>query len=106
MSEADDSSSDGEESDGGQAARDVAGLRARGGELARAERAQDSTRTLAAIKALGECRVSLATLKGATATTKLLGRMGRKAPNLDVRRAAAALVERWKRVARRDGVAD
>ena len=45
-------------------------------------------------------------LKGATATTKLLGRMGRKAPNLDVRRAAAALVERWKRVARRDGAAD
>ena len=106
VSEADDSSSDGEESDGGQAARDVAGLRARGGELARAERAQDAPRTLAAIKALGECRVSLATLKGATATTKLLGRMGRKAPNLDVRRAAAALVERWKRVARRDGVAD
>ena len=106
VSEAEGSSSDGEESDGGQAARDVAGLRARGGELARAERAQDSTRTLAAIKALGECRVSLATLKGATATTKLLGRMGRKAPNLDVRRAAAALVERWKRVARRDGVAD
>ena len=106
VSEADDSSSDGEESDGGQAARDVAGLRARGGELARAERAQDATRTLAAIKALGECRVSLATLKGATATTKLLGRMGRKAPNRDVRRAAAALVERWKRVARRDGVAD
>ena len=106
VSEAEGSSSDGEESDGGQAARDVAGLRARGGELARAERAQDATRTLAAIKALGECRVSLATLKGATATTKLLGRMGRKAPNLDVRRAAAALVERWKRVARRDGVAD
>ena len=106
VSEAEGSSSDGEESDGGQAARDVAGLRARGGELARAERAQDATRTLAAIKALGECRVSLATLKGATATTKLLGRMGRKAPNRDVRRAAAALVERWKRVARRDGVAD
>lgn len=95
VSEAEGSSSDGEESDA-----------ARGGELARAERAQDATRTLAAIKALGECRVSLATLKGATATTKLLGRMGRKAPNRDVRRAAAALVERWKRVARRDGVAD
>ena len=88
VSEADDSSSNGEESDGGQAARDVAGLRARGGELARAERAQDATRTLAAIKALGERHPALATLKGATATTKLLGRMGRKAPNRDVRRAA------------------
>ena len=41
VSEAEGSSSDGEESDGGQAARGVAGLRARGGELARAERAQD-----------------------------------------------------------------
>jgi len=106
VSEAEASSSEVEESDGGQAARDVAGLRARGGELARAEKAGDAPRALAAVAALGECRVSLATLKGSPATTKLLGRLARMAPEPDVRRAAAALVGRWKRVARRDGVAE
>ena len=89
---------------GGRAAAPpgLAALRSLGGDLARAARADEVPRILRAIEALDGLAVSLEAMKGATATTKLLGRLRRKATDADVRRAADRVVAKWKRIAQRD----